>query len=111
MIEPDELNKEIASTYENLYKETERWRPQLEMRDCPRIEEAENNSLVANFEEQEIMESIKACAGEKAPGPDGYSMDFFKHCWGIIKYDLVAAIQNFHEESFFEKSSNATLWL
>jgi hypothetical protein len=30
---------------------------------------------------------------EKAPGPDGYIGAFFKSCWGIVKQDLVAAIQ------------------
>lgn len=54
------------------------------------------------------MDSIKACAGEKAPGPDGFTMDFFKHCWEVIREDLVAVFQNFHERSFFEKSLNAT---
>ena len=38
----------------------------------PMIHEEENKLLLAPFEEQEILESIKACAGDKAPGPDGY---------------------------------------
>ena len=36
---PEEINNEIVSYYENLYKKIERWRPQLKMRDCPKIEE------------------------------------------------------------------------
>ncbi|WMV19239.1 hypothetical protein MTR67_012624 [Solanum verrucosum] len=48
------------------------------------------------------------CTGDKALGPDGFSMEFFNLCWDIINVDLVAAIQNFHVKCFFEKSLNAT---
>lgn len=35
--DPEEIKKEIVDFYENLYAETERWRPQLEMVNCPKI--------------------------------------------------------------------------
>ena len=72
------------------------------------IHEEENKLLLAPFEQQEILESIKACAGDKAPGPDGYSMAFFSQCWDIIKPDLVATVQQFHKAERFEKSINST---
>lgn len=94
--------------YENLYTETEEWIPDLDMVGCPRFSEVENSMLEATFDTQEILDSIKACAGDKAPGLDGFTMDLFKHCWEVIKEDLVATILNFHERSFSEKSLNAT---
>lgn len=63
------------------------------------------------FEAQEILESIKACAGDNAPGPDGFSMAFFGQCWEIIKREMVAAVQNFYEEGVFERSIKLPLWL
>ncbi|XP_047260794.1 uncharacterized protein LOC124894084, partial [Capsicum annuum] len=78
------------------------------MRNCPMIGEEENSLLMALFWQQEILESIKACAGDKAPGPDGFSMAFFSQCWGTININLVVAVQNFHKEEIFEKSINAT---
>ncbi|WMV45535.1 hypothetical protein MTR67_038920, partial [Solanum verrucosum] len=30
---------------------------------------------------------------DKAPGPDGFTMAFFKQCWEEVKQELVAAIQ------------------
>lgn len=41
------------------------------MRNCPIINADDNNLFMAPFEATEILESIKACAGYKAPGPDG----------------------------------------
>jgi mannosylglycoprotein endo-beta-mannosidase len=29
----------------------------------------------------------------RAPGPDGFSWDFYQSCWSIIKYDVFAALQ------------------
>ncbi|WMV39522.1 hypothetical protein MTR67_032907 [Solanum verrucosum] len=83
-------------------------RPELEMRECPMIDEDDNNQLMASFEAQELLECIKACARDKHPGPDGFSMAFFRQCWDIIKTELVAAVQNFYVEGVFEKSINAT---
>lgn len=59
---------------------------------CPRITDEENQNLLKPFEAQEIWETVKACAGDKAPGPDGYSMAFFSQCWEIIGTDVIAAV-------------------
>ncbi|WMV33972.1 hypothetical protein MTR67_027357 [Solanum verrucosum] len=39
LTEPAEIQREIIEYYENLYSETEDWRPELEMRECPMIDE------------------------------------------------------------------------
>lgn len=59
------------------YTQSENWRQHLDMRYGPVIGEEENNLLMAPFEQLEIPESIKACASDKAPGLDGFSMSFF----------------------------------
>ncbi|KAF3645754.1 putative COP9 signalosome complex subunit 4-like [Capsicum annuum] len=104
----EEVHEEIISYSKKLYSELEDWRPHLDVRNCPMIGEEENSLLMAPFGQQEILESIKACAGDKAPGPDGFSMAFFSQCWETINTDLVAALQNFHKEEIFEKSINAS---
>lgn len=43
------------------------------------IGEDENNLMMAPFEQQEILENIKACAGDKTPGLDGFSLASFSH--------------------------------
>lgn len=45
---------------------------------------------------------------DKAPGPDGYTMGLFLHCWDLLKEDLVNTFQNFHSQEYFGKSLNAT---
>ena len=46
--------------------------------------------------------------GDKAPGPDSFSMAFYHHCWGVVERDVLAMFEEFYQHSKFEKSFNAT---
>lgn len=46
------------------------------------------------FTEQEIHRAIKEMPADKAPGPDGYTGNFFKVCWDIIKGDIMAVFES-----------------
>ncbi|WMV40242.1 hypothetical protein MTR67_033627 [Solanum verrucosum] len=72
------------------------------------ISEGDNIMLQSQFTEDEIKDCVMACAGDKAPGPDGYTMAFFITCWEVVKKEVVAAVQNFHDHGIFERSFNAT---
>jgi hypothetical protein len=60
------------------------------------------------FEEREVWEVIKGMDGDKAPGPDGFSMAFFQECWSVIKGDFTVVFAEFHERGEFVKSINST---
>ncbi|CAN4090148.1 unnamed protein product [Withania somnifera] len=94
--------------YKKLYTETEVWRPSFEFVNCPRISQEEQQWLQRPFSEAEVLNIVKQCDGDKAPGPDGFSMSFFKFFWETLKDDLMQTIQNFHQNEIFEKSFNAT---
>jgi hypothetical protein len=66
------------------------------------------SSLEEPFEEREVWEVIKGMDGDKAPGPDGFSMAFFKECWEVIKGDFMAVFSEFHERGKFVKCINST---
>ena len=63
------------------------------------------------FEEMEIEDVVRGCNGDKALGPDGFSLAFFQHCLSSMPNDILAVCQEFHEHCQFERSLNATLWL
>ncbi|XP_073358319.1 uncharacterized protein [Aegilops tauschii subsp. strangulata] len=46
------------------------------------------------FTEHELHAAVTEMHGEKAPGPDGFTGMFFKHCWQLIKEDLLAAVNS-----------------
>lgn len=48
----------------------------------------------ANFSEQEVWEAIKTLPSGRALGPDGYTNNFYQHCWDFIKPDVMAAFHS-----------------
>lgn len=38
--------------------------------------------------------------GDKVPGPDGFTLAFYKTCWEVIKGDLMLVIKDFCENAF-----------
>ena len=60
------------------------------------------------FEEMEIENVVRGCNGDKAPGPDGFSLAFFQNCWSSVRNDILTVCHEFHEHCQFERSLNAT---
>jgi hypothetical protein len=52
--------------------------------------------LETQFTEEEILKAIKEMPKEKAPGPDGFIVDFYQKSWNIIKKDLLEVFNCFH---------------
>ncbi|WMV08457.1 hypothetical protein MTR67_001842 [Solanum verrucosum] len=106
--DPEQIKISMIEFYKNLYTELESWRPAFAIANCPRISQEDQEWLQRPFTEAEVLGIFKQCDGDKAPGPDGFTMRFYKECWPTLKEDLMQTIQNFHQNEFFEKSFNAT---
>jgi exonuclease III len=50
------------------------------------------SDLEAAFTVEETWTAIKDMPANRAPGPDGFSWDFYKSCWPIIRADMFAAL-------------------
>lgn len=44
----------------------------------------------------------------KAPGPDGFSIHFYRICWDIIKFDLLRMIKGFENKAKVGGGTNST---
>ncbi|KAL9689767.1 hypothetical protein QQ045_010157 [Rhodiola kirilowii] len=54
-----------------------------------------NDMLTALPNLEEVWNTIAAMNSSSVPGPDGFSGQFYNHCWHIIKLGLHAAITAF----------------
>uniref|UniRef100_A0A2N9E7V6 Reverse transcriptase domain-containing protein n=1 Tax=Fagus sylvatica TaxID=28930 RepID=A0A2N9E7V6_FAGSY len=104
----DEIRDHIVRFYETLYREDGYRRPYLDGIQFDAISDEDALWLDRPFEENEIEIVVQGCNGDKAPGPDGFSLAFFQHCWSIVRNDILAVCQEFHEHCQFERSLNAT---
>jgi hypothetical protein len=54
--------------------------------------------LTSTFTEDEVKEAIFQKEHNKAPGPDGFPIEFYQVFWEILKEDLMALFDDFHED-------------
>ena len=64
--------------------------------------------LEKKFEREEILQVVSDLDGDKAPGPDGFTMVFYHHCRRVMEKDILAVFEEFFHHCKFEKSLNAT---
>lgn len=58
---------------------------------------------------EEIREVILAMPLNKSPGPDGFSVEFFRASWDIVGKDVVEAVQEFFRNGRLLKDINCTV--
>ena len=68
----------------------------------------DSGRLEAPFSEEEVIAALGEMAGDKAPGPDGFSIAFFQQCWKVIRLDVMAVFKPFFDEGVFERSLNSS---
>jgi hypothetical protein len=92
---PVEIQEHTVHYYNNLYFEHCSWRPRVDGLSFLSIDVDDSIWLEREFEEK-VWDVIRDLNGDKAPGPDGFTMAFFQKCWKILKNDLMAVFAEFH---------------
>jgi hypothetical protein len=78
--------------YRNLFSPWERGAFEFDTdlwQDQEKVFDLENEELINPFTEEEIKSALFSMEKNKAAGPDGLSIEFYQHCWEIIKADMV----------------------
>jgi hypothetical protein len=76
-IDSVEIKEHIVNYYNTLYTEQSLWRPRVDGISFSSIDADECIWLERVFEEHEVWEVVREMNGDKAQGPDGFSMAFF----------------------------------
>ncbi|CAN1815005.1 hypothetical protein LINPERHAP1_LOCUS27288 [Linum perenne] len=74
----------IVDFYLDLYTEKEDVRPFPSRLGFRSLNQESGESLIRPFSEAEVWEVIRCSEGDKAPGPDGFSLGFFKAQWNFV---------------------------
>ncbi|XP_074277684.1 uncharacterized protein LOC141601313 [Silene latifolia] len=70
------------------------------------VTEAHNNILLTPVTSAEIKECLFSIPSTKSPGPDGYSIQFFKDSWDVVRDDVIVAVQDFFTHGKMLKQIN-----
>lgn len=72
------------------------------------ITDGMNQELIATPTLQEIQQAFFRMGNYKSPGPDGMTVTFYKHYWGIVGLALVIEIQNIFTTGRIKPALNHT---
>lgn len=73
-----------------------------------RFPQALTTEFVAIPSAEEITEVIFGMPKSKAPGPDGFPVEFFWEAWSVVGKDTIAAVQEFFSSKRMLRKFNAT---
>lgn len=60
------------------------------------------------FSESEIKEAVWSYDRSKSMGPDGFTFDFLKHNWEVIKDDVFHFVKDFHSKAKLTKACTSS---
>lgn len=103
----EELREGERMHFQKLYTELTTCWPRLDDLTFNSLDERESNQLEMNFIENELLDCLWECDGDKAPGPDGFNIKFIQSFWEIVKGDIIDFLKDFHEHETFVRSLNS----
>ena len=71
-----DVRSQLVLFYQALFEENEVWRPTMDGLDFACIREEERVSLEKEFSKEEVIQVLREREGDKAIGPDGFTMVF-----------------------------------
>eukprot|EP00253_Pinus_taeda_P026591 PITA_26591 len=72
------------------------------------ITEEQNWALRRTITMEEVEEVVRSMPSDKAPGPDGFTINFYKACWNIVKQDIWEIVEDSRRSKTILKSLNST---
>eukprot|EP00253_Pinus_taeda_P008564 PITA_08564 len=72
------------------------------------ITNEQNTALLRAVSMEEVEEAVKSMLNEKAPGPNGFTINFYKACWPTIKTEVWEVLEDSRRSCSILKSLNST---
>jgi hypothetical protein len=108
----ERIEEEIHRYYHTLLIENNRDREEAISRvinHIPKLITLEQNAALNRpISKEEVEKLVKDMPLGKAPGPDGFTTDFFHHCWDIIGQDVWEVVEESRSSGQVLQAFNAT---
>ncbi|RVX14050.1 LINE-1 retrotransposable element ORF2 protein [Vitis vinifera] len=108
MTEEREIREGIVNAFKQQFSESPEWKADIGSLSFNQICVQEAEMLEAPFCEGEVQTTLMEMNGDKAPGPDGFSVFFWQCCWDFVKEEILEFFKEFHDQNTFLKSINNT---
>ncbi|KAK3200499.1 hypothetical protein Dsin_023914 [Dipteronia sinensis] len=95
---PELVRNGALEYFQDKFKKVPWRRPKLVNLDLKVILVEDRKLLEVDFEEEEVWNALCSCNGNKAPGPDGFNINFIKANWDVIKEEFMSFLKELHVE-------------
>jgi hypothetical protein len=73
------------------------------------VTEEHNVNLCKPIAKEEVDQVVQEMPNGKAPGPDGFTVEFFKACWDVVKHEIYGIVEDSRRSASILKALNATM--
>ncbi|RVW16573.1 hypothetical protein CK203_069386 [Vitis vinifera] len=106
--EEQEVRMGIVDAFQRLLTEDSEWKADIGGLNLNQISQQEADTLERPFMEEEIHSALMDMRGDKALGPDGFTVACWQFYWEFVKEEVLEMFKEFHEQNAFLKSLNNT---
>ncbi|XP_058767209.1 uncharacterized protein LOC131640851 [Vicia villosa] len=99
-----DIKEFIFKHFEGFFQEEVCSRPEPHGINLNKLSMVDSLELEKPISEEEVKDAIWSCDGNKSPGRDGYSLEFFKRFWFLLKDDLLKLCNDFHSKGTLVKA-------
>ncbi|KAK0599556.1 hypothetical protein LWI29_006326 [Acer saccharum] len=103
---PDEVSSGVADFFEQQFRNVQWSRPKVRGLPLKKLSVGDKNFLEESFSVEEVKVALDSCDGNKAPGPDGFNLNFIKENWSVISGDFMNFLEEFHRDGRVVKEIN-----
>uniref|UniRef100_A0A672F570 Reverse transcriptase domain-containing protein n=1 Tax=Salarias fasciatus TaxID=181472 RepID=A0A672F570_SALFA len=108
---PDEINQVFKEFYANLYSSDNNSKDEditsfLTSVNFPHLSPEQKNTLDSPLTNEEIHSALNKMPNNKAPGPDGFPAEFYKHFWSILAPLFQNMLSEIQQNSRFPSNLN-----
>ncbi|GJU61241.1 RNA-directed DNA polymerase, eukaryota [Tanacetum coccineum] len=90
---PDNVKKEFLDHFCNRFSKPGKPNATLQSDFPNQIAPDQRNELESDVSNDEIKKAVWECGTDKAPGPDGFTFEFFRHFWYLVERDVYEAVR------------------
>ena len=111
---PEEIKEEAEGFFKDFLQHVP---PDLEEIDVSKLSDllpyrcsvTDQQNLTWVVTAEEITKVLFSMPSDKSPGPDGFTVEFFKSAWPIIGPEFIISVQSFFAKGFLPKGVNTTI--